>query len=82
MKGTFVIDAGLHMPDETISNAAPGSGVTRKNLHLESANGSTTADVWLVDDESVGNRDPGMVGKRAELEVKTHNGATKVSLVR
>ncbi|KAL5498116.1 hypothetical protein ACEPAH_2246 [Sanghuangporus vaninii] len=96
VKGIFVIDAGLRVPEGVLFGAARESESTegavhgvhagrsdevRKNLYLESANGSATADVWLVDDEeSAGDRDPEMVGKRAELELKSYNGSVNLRL--
>ncbi|KAL5510967.1 hypothetical protein ACEPAG_3686 [Sanghuangporus baumii] len=96
VKGTFVIDAGLRVPEGILFGAAQESEMTegavpegetgrndeaRKNLYLESANASAAADVWLVDDEeSTGDRDPEMVGKRAELELKSHNGSVNLRL--
>ncbi|KAL5478691.1 hypothetical protein ACEPAI_1968 [Sanghuangporus weigelae] len=93
IKGTFVVDAGLTIPDELLSTL-PASASTsnspdevaqgpiqaeaKKNLYLESINSSITADVWLVDDETEASHKDLM--RRAELELRSRNGSINLKL--
>ncbi|KAL5510971.1 hypothetical protein ACEPAG_3690 [Sanghuangporus baumii] len=93
IKGTFVIDAGLTIPDELLSTSSASASTSdspdstvqesiqadaRKNLYLESINSSITANVWLVDDETEASHKDLM--KRAELELRSRNGSINLKL--
>ncbi|KAL5524930.1 hypothetical protein ACEPAF_8799 [Sanghuangporus sanghuang] len=93
IKGTFVIDAGLTIPDELLSTLQASASTSdssdevtqgpiqteaKKNLYLESINSGITADVWLVDDETeASHRD---LMERAELELRSRNGSINLKL--
>lgn len=95
IKGTFVIDAGLIVPDELLSvpprppsssdssdeeTGKPAQTDAQKNLYLESINSSITADVWLVDNETDVGQERSL--KRADLELRSRNGSVNLKLVR
>jgi len=56
VKGTFVIDPTMHVPDELRGEPrlSASSDGTKKNLVLESVHGSINADVWIVSGASTG----------------------------
>lgn len=89
IKGKFVIDPGLSIPDGVLSYPEAAahehdpeytvSEGPRKNLQLESINGSINVDVWLIDCEEDVSRVEEL--KRAELEVSSKNGSVSLRLV-
>ncbi|THH20920.1 hypothetical protein EUX98_g8491 [Antrodiella citrinella] len=48
LKGTYVIDASLKVPDDLLDAT---SGRRNKNLYLESMTGEIEADIWIVGKE-------------------------------
>ncbi|EJD04783.1 uncharacterized protein FOMMEDRAFT_139513 [Fomitiporia mediterranea MF3/22] len=94
IKGSYVIDPDLHVPEELLSASASADKDSsssdkediedemhgpRKNLEIECKNSSVTADVWLVGTETHDDVD-GTERKRAELDVKSKNGSVTLRL--
>ncbi|KAH8115110.1 hypothetical protein DFH11DRAFT_146740 [Phellopilus nigrolimitatus] len=76
IKGTYVVDPGLRIPDELVPSALDFDGEDgRKNLQLESKNGSISTVVWLVDSDSGEEQK-----RRALIDVKSQSGSISVKM--
>ncbi|KAL5510960.1 hypothetical protein ACEPAG_3679 [Sanghuangporus baumii] len=76
ISGTYVIDPGLEMPADLVSD----NPTKKANLSLQCARGSITADIWIVDAEEqmaqIGNGS----GQRAVIDVLCKSWMGKVDV--